>query len=47
VVVMAVPVQVGEARGAKPEMGAPPGMVTVPVKVGDASGAAPVTWATV
>jgi hypothetical protein len=34
-----VPVKVGEANGAKPEMLAPTGMVTVPVKVGEASGA--------
>ncbi len=34
-----VPVNVGEAKGAKPEMLAPDGIVTVPVKVGEASGA--------
>ena len=34
-----VPVKVGEASGAKPEMDAPEGIVTVPVKVGEASGA--------
>ena len=39
VVESGVPVKVGDARGAKPEMLAPDGMVTVPVKVGDARGA--------
>jgi hypothetical protein len=34
-----VPVKVGEANGAKPEMLAPAGIVTVPVKVGLANGA--------
>lgn len=34
-----VPVKVGEAKGAKPAMLAPEGMVTVPVKVGEAIGA--------
>jgi hypothetical protein len=34
-----VPVRAGEAKGAKPEIDAPAGMVTVPVKVGLASGA--------
>jgi hypothetical protein len=34
-----VPVNVGEARGAKPEMLAPAGIVTVPVNVGEARGA--------
>ena len=34
-----VPVKVGEASGAKPEMLAPTGIVTVPVNVGEASGA--------
>ena len=41
-----VPVKVGEASGAKPEMDAPDGIVTVPVKVGLAKGAAPETSAT-
>jgi len=36
-----VPVKVGEARGANPEIEAPDGMVTVPVKVGLARGALP------
>jgi hypothetical protein len=31
-----VPVRAGEAKGAKPEIEAPAGMVTVPVKVGEA-----------
>jgi hypothetical protein len=39
VVERGVPVRLGEASGAKPEMLAPAGMVTVPVKVGEASGA--------
>jgi hypothetical protein len=34
-----VPVKVGEANVANPEIDAPDGMVTVPVKVGDALGA--------
>jgi len=34
-----VPVNAGEASGAKPEMEAPEGIVTVPVKVGLARGA--------
>ena len=41
-----VPVNVGEARVAKPEIDAPAGMVTVPVNVGEAKGAAPETSAT-
>ena len=41
-----VPVRLGEASRAKPEMDAPAGMVTVPVKVGEAVGAAPDTSAT-
>jgi hypothetical protein len=36
---VAVPVNVGDAKGAKPEINAPVGMVTVPVKVGEANGA--------
>jgi hypothetical protein len=36
-----VPVNVGEASGAKPLMLAPLGIVTVPVNVGEASGAKP------
>ena len=39
VVESGVPVNVGEARGAKPAMLAPAGIVTVPVNVGEASGA--------
>ena len=34
-----VPVNVGPARSAYPEIDAPDGIVTVPVKVGDAIGA--------
>ena len=34
-----VPVKVGEASKANPEIDAPDGMVSVPVKVGEASGA--------
>jgi hypothetical protein len=34
-----VPVNVGDANGAKPEMLAPAGIVTVPVNVGEAIGA--------
>ena len=36
---MTVPVNVGDASGAKPEIEAPEGIVTVPVNVGEASGA--------
>ena len=39
VVEVGVPVNAGEASGAKPEIDAPPGIVTVPVKVGEAIGA--------
>jgi hypothetical protein len=37
--IVTVPVNVGEASKAKPEMEAPEGIVTVPVKVGEAKGA--------
>ena len=36
---LGVPVNAGEASGAKPEIEAPEGIVTVPVNVGEANGA--------